>query len=104
VFGWVTEDVPMGGFDYTLIRPAGGGEDSSQGGIMPLSPEMAAAGMSTRWRPYFEVADCDAVVAKAAERGGTVTVPAEDVPGVGRMASLADPAGAPFAVITSVAA
>ena len=93
VFGWVTEDVPMGGFDYTLVRPAGGGEDSSQGGIMPLSPEMAAAGMSTRWRPYFEVADCDAVVAKAAERGGTVTVPAEDVPGVGRMASLADPAG-----------
>ncbi|HEX9529468.1 MAG TPA: VOC family protein, partial [Streptosporangiaceae bacterium] len=76
----------------------------SQGGIMPLSPEMAAAGMSTRWRPYFEVADCDAVVAKAAERGGTVTVPAEDVPGVGRMASLTDPAGAPFAVITSVAA
>src|SRR5439155_394319 len=81
VFGWVTQDMPMGAFSYTIIRPAGGGEDSSQGGIMPLSPEMTAAGMSTRWRAYFEVADCDLVVAKAAERGGTVTAPAEDIPG-----------------------
>jgi predicted enzyme related to lactoylglutathione lyase len=103
VFGWVTQDMPMDGFSYTVIHPAGGGEDSSQGGIMPLSPEMTAAGMSTRWWPYFEVADCDAVVAKAAEQGGTVTAPAQDVPGVGRFATLADPAGAPFAVITSVA-
>ena len=48
----------MGDFSYTVIQPAGGG-DSSQGGIMPLSPELAAAGMSTRWWPYFEVADCN---------------------------------------------
>jgi len=104
VFGWVTEDMPMGEFSYTVVRPAGGGADSSQGGIMPLSPEMAAAGMSTRWGPYFEVADCDLVVATAAKHGGTVTMSAEDVPGVGRIASFADPAGAPFAVITSVPA
>ena len=103
VFGWVTQDMPMGEFTYTVIRPAGGGEDSGQGGIMPLSPEMAAAGLTTRWQAYFEVADCDAAVAAAAQHGGTVTAPAEDIPGVGRMASLADPAGAPFAVITSVA-
>jgi len=103
VFGWVTQDMPMGEFTYTVIRPAGGGEDSGQGGIMPLSPEMAAAGFTTRWQAYFEVADCDAAVAAAAQHGGNVTAPAEDVPGVGRMASLADPAGAPFAVITSVA-
>ncbi len=104
VFGWVTQDMPMGDFSYTVIRPAGGGDDSSQGGIMPLSPEMAAAGMSTRWLPYFEVADCDAVAAKAAEHGGSVNAPAQDVPGVGRFASLADPSGAVFSVITSVPA
>lgn len=104
VFGWVTEDVPMDGFSYTVIRPAGGGEDSSQGGIIQLTPEMAAAGASSRWWPYFEVADTDAVVAAAAERGGTVITPAQDVPGVGRFAFLADPAGAAFAVIKSVPA
>ncbi len=70
VFGWVTQDMPMGDFSYTVICPAGGGDDSSQGGIMPLSPEMAAAGIGTRWLPYFEVADCDAAVAIAAEQGG----------------------------------
>ncbi len=104
VFAWVTQDMPMGDFSYTVIQPAGGGDDSSQGGIVPLSPEAAAAGISSRWLPYFEVADCDAVVAKAAEEGGTVTFPAQDVPGVGRFASLADPSGAAFSVITSVAA
>jgi predicted enzyme related to lactoylglutathione lyase len=104
VFGWVTQDMPMEGFSYTVIQPAGGGEDSSQGGIMQLAPEMTAAGASSSWWPYFEVADCDAVVAKAAEQGGTVIVPAQDIPGVGRFAFLADPAGAAFAVITSTPA
>jgi predicted enzyme related to lactoylglutathione lyase len=99
VFGWQTEDTPMGEFSYTVIRPAGGGQQANQGGIMPLSPEQAAAG--PYWLPYFEVADCDATVSTAAERGGTVTVPAADVPDVGRFAVLADPAGAAFAVITS---
>jgi uncharacterized protein len=101
VFGWTTQDVPMGPGNYTLIRPSGGGEESSQGGIAPIGPEMAAAGMTTRWGPYFEVAGCDAAVARAAESGGAVTMPAQDVPQVGRMPWLADPAGAAFAVITS---
>jgi uncharacterized protein len=104
VFGWVTQDMPMGDFTYTVIQPAGGGEDSGQGGIMPISPEMGRAGVTPHWLPYFEVADCDAVVAAASEQGGSVGVPATDIPGVGRFATLADPAGARFAVITSVAA
>jgi uncharacterized protein len=73
----------------------------NQGGIAPIDPEMAAAGMTTRWGPYFEVADCDAAVAKAAESGGAVTMPAQHVPQAGRMAWLTDPAGAAFAVIAS---
>jgi predicted enzyme related to lactoylglutathione lyase len=59
--------------------------------------------MTTTWLAYFEVADCDAVVAKTAEHGGSVVMPAQDVPEVGRMAWLGDPAGAAFSVITSVA-
>ncbi len=102
VFGWVTQDAPMGDFSYTVIQPAGGGDKSSQGGIVPLNLEMSAADTSSRWLPYFEVADCDAAVAAATQGGGTVIVPAADVPGVGRFATLTDPAGVTFCVITSV--
>ena len=78
--------------------------DDGQGGIMPLSPEMAAAGATTRWQPYFEVADCDIAAAAVTANGGTVVVPASDVPGVGRFAVALDPDGAQFAVIASVSA
>jgi uncharacterized protein len=102
VFGWTTQDMPMDGMTYTVIQPAGGGDDSSQGGIMELTADMSAGGMTTRWHPYFEVADCDAAVAAAERAGGTVVSPATDIPGVGRFAALTDPAGAAFSVITSV--
>lgn len=59
---------------------------------------------SPSWVPYFEVADCDAVAAAVTTNGGTVIVPASDVPGVGRFAVVLDPDGAQFAVITSVPA
>jgi predicted enzyme related to lactoylglutathione lyase len=100
VFGWGSQDMPMGDFTYTVVTPAGGGEETSQGGIMGLVPEMAAGG--SRWLPYFEVADPDAVVARVTEHGGTVIAPAMDLEGVGRMAAFADPAGAMFSVIKSV--
>jgi predicted enzyme related to lactoylglutathione lyase len=104
VFGWSIEDMPMAEFSYTVLRPAGGGQEASHGGIMPISGEMAASGAPAHWRPYFEVADCDAVAARAAERGGSVGMPPTDIEGVGRMAALADPFGASFSVITSVPA
>jgi hypothetical protein len=104
VLGWQTDDQPMGEFTYTVVRPAGGDASSGQGGIMPLSPEMAAAGATTRWQPYFEVADCDAAAAAVTANGGTVVVPASEVPGVGRFAVALDPDGAQFAVIASVPA
>jgi predicted enzyme related to lactoylglutathione lyase len=104
VFGWGVRDVPMDGFTYTVVRPSGGADGTDQGGIMGLSDEMLGAGIKPHWQPYFEVSDCDAAVAKAAERGATVAMQPEDVPGVGRLAQLIDPFGAPFALITSVAA
>jgi predicted enzyme related to lactoylglutathione lyase len=91
----------MGDVTYTVIRPAGGGPESGQGGIVGISDEQWAAGMKPRWQPYFEVTDCDAVAATAAERGGTAPMAPESVEGVGRWALLTDPFGATFAVITS---
>jgi predicted enzyme related to lactoylglutathione lyase len=102
VFGWTTEDSDMGGgMIYTVVKPATGGETSSQGGIMQLNPEMTAAGQTSRWGVYFEVADCDASVAKAVELGGRVIMGPESLEGVGRMAALLDPHGVAFSVIAS---
>lgn len=101
VFDWQTQDMPMGDFTYTVVSPAGGGEGANQGGIMGLSEEMRQGGWTTSWRPYFEVADCDAAVGVAQGNGGTVVMPPESVPGVGRMAALTDPFGASFSIITS---
>ncbi|MFJ8160287.1 VOC family protein [Streptomyces sp. NPDC096136] len=102
VLSWETRDMPMGGgVVYTIAGPAGGGERTVHGGILQLGPEHLDAGSTPEWHPYFEVQDCDAALARAAEAGATVIIPAMDAPGVGRIAMVLDPFGAPFAVITS---
>ena len=102
VFSWEYQDMPMGeGMVYSLVSSPGGGKpgDTSQGGIMQLPRENLDAGNAPEWHPYFGVTDCDATFATAAERGATVLMPPSDAPGVGRLAMLKDPAGAPFALI-----
>jgi predicted enzyme related to lactoylglutathione lyase len=68
-------------------RPVGG-----MGGLMG-APE----GTPSHWLVYFGVPSVDAALAAATERGATVTSPTEDSP-FGRMAVIADPFGAPFAL------
>lgn len=101
VFGWNTSAVPFPGGTYTCVNPAGTEEEGMFGGVMALADDPVEAKSGAYWLPYIEVADTDAVVAKAQELGGTVRTPATDMEGVGRMAKLADPYGARFAVIKS---
>ncbi len=108
VFGWKTTSMPFGGGEYTIwhntdgepvsASPEEGG--TSIGGMMsnPNVPE----GAPPFWNVYFNVADCDATVAKSGELGGSVIAPAFDAEGVGRIAVLTDPQGAAFSVITPV--
>ncbi|MFJ8588332.1 VOC family protein [Streptomyces sp. NPDC093595] len=102
VFSWEYQDMHMGDdMVYSVVSSPGGGrgEDTGQGGIMRLSKENVLAGSTSEWHPYFGVLDCDAVFAGATGLGATTLVPPTDVPGVGRIAMLKDPAGAPFALI-----
>jgi predicted enzyme related to lactoylglutathione lyase len=99
--GLETYAVSFPGGTYTCVNPAGADEDAMFGGIVPQSDDPTEAGSQAHWLPYFEAADVDAVVARAEERGGSVRRPATDVEGVGRIARLADPYGARFAVIKS---
>ena len=64
---------------------------------MKITPEMGP--VPPNWGVYFQVADCDATLAKATGMGARVVVPPQDVPNVGRFAILTDPQGAHFAII-----
>ncbi|MGW1893823.1 VOC family protein [Streptomyces sp. NPDC002004] len=96
LFGWRSQVMEMPGMSYTVLSTAEGDqEDASFGGLVGLQDPAE----KTRWMPYFAVDDADDIAAKAQSGGGTVLMPASDVPDVGRIAWLADPFGAPFAVL-----
>lgn len=86
-------DLPADAPAYVVLKNVDG-EDV--GGACPPPTE----GLPPHWNVYFNVDDTDATVARAGELGGTTVAPAFDVPGVGRMALLADPQGAMFNVMT----
>ncbi|MFD5642408.1 VOC family protein [Streptomyces anulatus] len=101
VFGWGTDQLKVEGTDYTYttVHPAGAGPEASFGGQVRMGDVPSEAARGPHWLPYFAVADVDATVATAKRLGGTETLAAMDVPGVGKMANVADPFGAVFAVM-----
>ncbi|MBT2483033.1 VOC family protein [Streptomyces sp. ISL-94] len=96
LFGWRHAEMQAPGMTYRVLSTADGDQqDTSFGGIAPQQGQ----GEPSRWTPYFNVPDVDATVAAATANGGSVVMPASDVPEVGRIAWLADPAGAVFALL-----
>ena len=71
--------------------------DGQNGGIRELAPEQEDAGVPPHWLPYFAVESTDDAVAKATSAGATAMFGPLDVP-AGRIAVIADPQGAAFAV------
>ncbi|MEI9851300.1 MAG: VOC family protein [Sphingomonas sp.] len=84
---------PVGGPDDYRIFTAPDGE--GVGGLMK-APE---GGPPPGWFFYIGVDDVDAAAAKVAAAGGSVHWPPNDLPGVGRLAMVADPGGAIFYVM-----
>lgn len=102
LFGWRTQDMelPGGSGTYTIIGPAGLGEDRMHGGIMQLPAEyLQLTGGKPYWHPVFATADCDDSVARVTANGGTVQMGPEDAVGVGRLAVVVDPFGADFVLL-----
>ncbi|MFI9160802.1 VOC family protein [Kitasatospora aureofaciens] len=97
LFNWRVEVFePTPGMSYRVVSTSEGDQQqTSFGGIAPTMGE----GQPPSWTPYFAAADVDALVGRATAAGGSVLMPAEDVENVGRIAWLADPNGAPFALI-----
>ncbi|MDZ7732396.1 MAG: VOC family protein [Acidimicrobiia bacterium] len=75
VFGWTTEEMPMGdGPPYTVFLLDGDGVAGAMNPPMPGIPPV--------WAVYFAVDDCDATADAATERGATLLAPPSDIPRV----------------------
>jgi uncharacterized protein len=94
VFGWTVEEQDMGPMGTYYVWKDG---ENSRGGMMDITP-MAPPEAPSSWLVYFTVADCDATVETTKAGGGQLINGPVDIP-VGRLAILADPAGAVFAVM-----
>ncbi|WP_426509213.1 VOC family protein [Dactylosporangium sp. McL0621] len=83
LFGWTTAETEDGATVFLL-------RDLVVAGLAPSSAERAA------WLTYVATDDADATTAQVTTAGGTVLQPPAEVPGRGRAALFADPAGAVF--------
>lgn len=94
LLGWVVEPMAMGdGKEYQLIKVG----DAGIGGMVEEADVSIGNG---GWAIYVTVNDIDARLDKVAALGGQVSIPAFDVPGVGRMAGIQDPTGASMMLIS----
>jgi uncharacterized protein len=91
-FGFTTEEMAMPTGAYTILKSG----DEARGGVMAGQEEKAPS----MWLTWFSVKNVDDTVKRAGTKGGEVLVPIFDVPAIGRMAIVRDPAGGVFGVIT----
>ena len=100
VAGWTIEAQPSGDMDYRMITRGAGG---NSGGVLRLTEEMQGHGARPCWLGYLGVPDVDAAVARIEKDGGRTLMPGHDIRGVGRIAMVTDPDGAPFYLMTPTA-
>ena len=87
--GWTYDEMAMPNGTYYVIKDG----EAPIGGLMAM-PNDAPAGVQPHWFAYIAVDDVDKRVAALEKEGGKVMKPAFDVPGVGRIAVVADATGA----------
>ena len=91
LFGWEIRDIPVGPHAVYTIFTLDGRDAAACCGALP---DMAQQAIRPHWISYVSVASSDQTAVKARAAGGKVVKEPFDVPGVGRMAVLQDPAGA----------
>jgi predicted enzyme related to lactoylglutathione lyase len=95
VVGWSTRDVSAPGMPYTLFFAG----DDAVGGLLHLTEEATQNGTLPRWLGYVEVSDVDAAAGKVRALGGKIYVPPTNIGEISRLAVVADPQHALFALI-----
>ena len=95
MFGWTIHRIPLGPGAWYYIYRLGGRDVAAS---FTMTPDMAAGGVRPHWFTYFAVDSADESAARSAALGGRVVKAPFDVSDVGRMAAIADPQGAMFAL------
>jgi predicted enzyme related to lactoylglutathione lyase len=91
MFGWEYDDRPAGeGVIYSMAQLRG----RTVAAISPQREDERSQGIPPHWNVYVTVEDVDATAGQVAEAGGQVLAEPFDVFDAGRMAVIADPAGA----------
>lgn len=100
VLGWTFTRAGPATPDYRIINAGDEKEEErGVGGIMPISPAMAEHGARPLWTGYILVEDVDESAAAILAAGGSVLMPAMDIPQAGRIAMVGDPQGIPFYIM-----
>ena len=94
VVGWGTQDASTPELAYTLFTAG----TASVGGLMELPEEGRKMGATPRWMGYVGVEDVDVTSERTKRLGGAVYVAPTDT-NIGRIAVVADPQSATFALI-----
>ena len=104
ILGWQASDSGQPGMDYRLVRARDkdSGEEHQVSGLMQLTDEMRQQGARPVWLGYIGVDDVDHTLASIVTAGGSVQMPAADIPHVGRIAMVTDPQGAPFYIMRGI--
>jgi len=92
VLGWKTRPFPTEDAGYDMIF-TGDTDDTMIGGYATRPQDQ-----TPHWISYVSVEDVDAAAKAATRNGGRIVAAASDLPGIGRMARIADPLGAEICV------
>jgi hypothetical protein len=98
VIGWSVQDSGLTDRRYAILNAG----ERGVGGAMPVPPQAVEGGGRPGWVGYIDVDDVDAFVDRVKAQGGAVHRAAEDIPGVGRFAMVADPQGAVFIMMKPI--
>jgi len=99
VVGWNIQDRSDFPNDYRMI---GRSDGKFAGGAMQINEEMKQGGARPVWLAYIYSPGVDAHAAAIERDGGKVTMAPFDIPGVGRVAMVTDPQGAPFYIMKPI--
>jgi hypothetical protein len=94
VVGWSVQDQSGADFSYKLFCS----ETTPIGGLIGLPQEATRMGATARWMGYVGVQDIGATTERLKRLGGSVYVPPTDS-NIGRIAVVADPQNATFALV-----
>nr|WP_249145643.1 VOC family protein [Bradyrhizobium diazoefficiens] len=97
VVGWAVTDASRPELAYKLLMAG----DAPVAGVMSLPEEGLRLGATPRWVGYVSVDDMDVRVAQIRRLGGAILVPPTDS-NIGRIAVVADPQGATFALVAGL--